>query len=206
MVADMLDSKPSSPLDYLEGVEEVEEAGEKLGNLTITNETIVHEKTRGFQFLNMFSNAQISKGLRGKYLLRFLDRNLQSFADISKNMSKVVEGVKKFIEDVMDKDEEDHFFAIVAKDSRGVTQAIFVKFNQREDGRYNFKRLLFRGTFELAADLIITRYTNLETGEVEDVVSYLPKKEIQKEDIKDLLDLMVPQLADVMKEFAPKQI
>ena len=121
-------------------------------------------------------------------------------------MSKVVEGIKKFIEDVMDKDEEDHFFAVVAKDSRGITQAIFVKFNQREDGRYNFKRLLFRGTFELAADLIITRYTNLETGEVEDIVSYLPKKEVQKEDIKDLIDLMVPQLADVMKEFAPKQI
>lgn len=116
----------------------------------------------------------------------------------------MVEIFKNFVKwDV--EDDTQQFFGIVSNKGQGKVHAIFLHFKKRKDGKFNFKRIFFQGSFRLAADLVITRSTksNFFSSSSKDIIRYLPRRGITEQDIKDLLNLIVPKIATVMNEFVP---
>lgn len=202
---------PKSPLDYLTNPKFTAAlaAAEKLKNLihrSSSSHIQQREKTSGFEFLDISANAQSSLGLPKRLLKRIIARNLTPFSKDSKDMKAIVESFKEFVEYDIEEHQE-QFFAIVSKKGDGKTHAIFVYFKLREDGKYNFKKMLFRGKFRLAADLVITRSTKkgFFSSSSKDIINYLPRRGITAKDVNDLLDIIVPKIALVMNEFVPPE-
>ena len=185
------------------------EAAKKLKDLVHTSSSshiTTREKTSGFEFLDIKANAQSSKGLKKKHILKIIKRNLVPFTKTNKDMKDVVDTLVEFIQDDVEEHQE-QFFAIVSEGGAGKTQAIFVYYKLRADGKYNFKRLMFRGSFRLAADLVITRSTKKSffKSSSKDIIRYLPRRGITAKDVNDLLAIIVPKIAVVMNDFIPPE-
>ena len=201
---------PKSPLDYLtaENINTALDAAERLKGLiksTSNSKITTREKTQGFEFLDMKANAQYTKGMKKHHLELMMKRYLRPFAGANPDLRQVVETMEEFVRDEVEEHQE-QFFGLLSKGGQGQTQAIFVYYKLREDGKYNFKRMTFRGTFRLAADLVITHSSKsgFFSSSSKDVINYLPRRGVTAQDIKDLLDIIVPKIATVMSEFAPK--
>ena len=164
------------------------------------------EKTSGFEFLNINANAQRSRGLPKHVLKWIIKRSLKPFASQSnkKEIRDVVEVFEKFLDWDIEEDTQ-QFFGIVSKKGNGKVNAIFVHFKKREDGKFDFKKVFFKGSFTLAADLVITRSSksNFFSSSSRDIIRYLPRRGITGQDVKDLLDLIVPKIARVINDFVP---
>ena len=115
-----------------------------------------------------------------------------------------MEVFEKFLDWDIEEDTQ-QFFGIVSKKGNGKVNAIFVHFKKREDGKFDFKKVFFKGSFTLAADLVITRSSksNFFSSSSRDIIRYLPRRGITGQDVKDLLDLIVPKIARVINEFVP---
>ena len=165
-----------------------------------------HEKTSGFEFLDVFANAQSTKGIPQEHIMKLVDRQLNPFAGDNLEIKRVVEEMKHNLECFADEHQE-QVFTIISKKGEGLTEAIFLYFKLRDDGKYDFKKLLFRGKFCLAADLVITRRSkrNLLGSSSKDVINYLPRRGLIEQDVTDLLNMIVPKIAQVMNEFVPPQ-
>ena len=203
----------SSPLDYLTNpkLATALEAANKLKDL-IHSSSSSHiqkrEKTSGFEFLDISANAQRSRGLTENVLKWIIKRSLKPFAAKSqkKEIRDIVEEFEKFLEWGVE-EETQQFFGIVSQKGNGKVNAIFVHFKKRDDGKFNFKKVFFKGSFRLAADLVITRSSkkNFFSSSSRDIIRYLPRRGITGQDIKDLLDLIVPKIARVINEFVPAE-
>ena len=183
------------------------DAAEKLKKLihsTSDSKITTREKTQGFEFLDMKANAQYTKGLKKHHLELMMKRHLRPFAGANPDLRQVIESMNKSVRD----DGEEHqeqFFGLMSKGGHGQAQAIFVYYKLRDDGKYNFKRMTFRGSFRLAADLVITHSSKsgFFSSSSRDVINYLPRRGVAAQDIKDLLDIILPKIATVMADFAP---
>ena len=205
------ENKAPSPLDYLTNpkLAAAIEAANKLKAL-IHSSSSSHiqkrEKTSGFEFLDISANAQRSRGLPKAALKWIFNRSVKPFADKSnrKEIREVVEVFEKFLEWEIE-DNTQQFFGIVSKKGDGKVNAIFLHFKKREDGKFNFKKVFFKGSFRLAADLVITRSSkkNFFSSSSRDIIRYLPRRGITGQDIRDLLNLIVPKIANVINEFVP---
>lgn len=152
----------------------------------------------------MKANAQYTKGLKKHHLELMMKRHLRPFAGANPDLRQVIESMNKSVRD----DGEEHqeqFFGLMSKGGHGQAQAIFVYYKLRDDGKYNFKRMTFRGSFRLAADLVITHSSKsgFFSSSSRDVINYLPRRGVAAQDIKDLLDIILPKIATVMADFAP---
>lgn len=165
-----------------------------------------HEKTSGFEFLDVFANAQSTKGIPQEHIKKLVDRQLNPFAGDNPEIKRVVEEMKQNLECFAEEHQE-QVFTIISKKGEGITEAIFLYFKIREDRKYDFKKLLFRGQFGLAADLVITRRSKKDFwgSSSKDVINYLPRRGLTEQDVKDLLNMIVPKIAQVMNEFVPPQ-
>ena len=121
-------------------------------------------------------------------------------------MKDVVDTLIEFIKDDVEEHQE-QFFAIVSEKGSGKSEAIFVYYKLRDDGKYNMRRLTFRGRFRLAADLVITRSSKsgLFSSSSKDIINYLPRRGVTAQDIDDLLKIIVPKIAVVMNNFIPPE-
>ena len=202
----------TSPTDVLGGLTNpkvkvaltLAEQFKKLLQTSSSSHISSREKTSGFEFLNVKANAQSAKGLPKFLLTRIINRSLKPFAAIDKDMKEIVYVFEQYVK--YDVEEfQDQSFAIISNMGRGQVQAIFLYFKLREDGKYNFKKLLFNGKFKLAADLVITRETKkgFLKSSSKDVIRYLPRRGIQEQDIDMLLKVMIPKIAKIMGEFIP---
>ena len=135
-----------------------------------------------------------------------ISRYLKPFAKGNKDMKEVVTTFEEFVEFDVEEHQE-QFFAIMSQKGNGRTEAMFVYFKLREDGKYNFKRMFFRGSFRLAADLVITRSTKkgFFKSSSRDIIRYLPRRGVTAQDITDLLNIIVPKIAVVMNQFVPSE-
>ena len=152
----------------------------------------------------MKANAQYTKGLKKHHLELMMKRHLRPFAGANPDLRQVIESMNKSVRD----DGEEHqeqFFGLMSKGGHGQAQVIFVYYKLRDDGKYNFKRMTFRGSFRLAADLVITHSSKsgFFSSSSRDVINYLPRRGVAAQDIKDLLDIILPKIATVMADFAP---
>lgn len=185
-------------------------ATEKLKELIHTqkNSHIQHrEKTSGFEFLNVRSNLQQAKGAKKTSFLDTLKKDLEKL-ETRQSPPEIIElarNVYKYVEEDAEEYAE-QTFAIVFQDSRGHANALFYSFSKRSDGKYNFKKLLFEGSFQLAADLVILRESKkgFFRSSSKDVIKYLPRRGVTQQDISDLLDVIVPQIAVVMASVLPE--
>jgi len=187
------------------------EAGKELKKLLSTDSSShiqSREKTPGFEFLDVFANVQQTKGLPKHLLNKLVKQELQPF---SKDLGQT--GIKDIVEKIDEyiaSDVEQHgeqFFGIMNDAGHGYAQALFFYYTKRDDGRYNIKKLRFKGEFRLAADLVITRESKRSSfkSSSKDVIKYLPRKGITKTDIDSLLDIIVPKLASLMAGFLPDE-
>ena len=131
-------------------------------------------------------------------------KGLERFARTHKDLKEIVEILKEYIVDEVEEHQE-QFFMIISDKGYGSTKAIFVYYKLREDGKYNFKSMTMRGKFRLAATLVITRESksNFFGSKSRDVIRYLPRRGITRQDVQALLEIIVPQLNKVMEGFLP---
>ena len=162
-----------------------------------------HDRTPGFEFLNMFSNLQETKGIQRSKIVNIVNKQLKPFAE--KAGSKFQELVAN-VWDGLDVDSHsEQMFSITFQGGTGTAHALFVYFMQREDGKYNLKKLLFEGSFTLAADVVVVRKSKsgFWSSSSKDVIQYVPRRGVTQEDINQLLDVIVPPLAGVMASLVP---
>lgn len=200
-----------SPLDYFTNPKMAAalDAAQKLKDLihtSFSSHITKREKTSGFEFLNIWADAQRSRGVPKFALKWIIKRSLKPFATKSNRPAIVdaVEVFEKFLEWGVES-ETRQFFGIVSKKGDGTTHAIFIYYKLREDGKYNFKKVLFSGKFTLAADLVITRSSRsgFFSSSSRDIINYLPRRGITDADIKSLLNLIVPKIASIFNDFVP---
>ena len=155
----------------------------------------------------MHADAQFSRGVRKPYLLKLLNRYLNPIQNDNGNMRDVIQTLQEFIQDDVEEHQE-QFFGLLSKGGSGEVKALFVYFKQRDDGKFNFKRMMFRGKFTLAADLVVTHSSRrgLFTSSSRSVINYLPRKGVKAQDIKNLLNFIVPKIAAVMNDFLPPNV
>lgn len=178
----------------------------KLLHRTSSSHITSREKTAGFEFLDIKANAQSSRGLPKFLLEKLIQRFLVPFAKTSQTMKDIVHTFEEMVKYDVDQHQE-QFFNLISDQGNGYTKAIFLYYERRDDGKYNFKKLLFSGSFRLAADMVILRKTKsgFFSSSSEDVIKYLPRRGITEADINALLRMIVPGIANVMNEFIPPQ-
>lgn len=198
------------PLDLLNPVYwkmAIDAAGKLKQLIHSTSESRIksRERTHGFEFLSMRANAQTSKGIQKRHLLNIVKTYLVPFAASSYEMKQLVLTLTEFIRDDVEEHQE-QFFGLMSKGAYGTTQALFVYYKLRDDGKYNFKRMMFHGRFGMAADIVITHTSKngFFGSSSKDVISYLPRRGVTAQDIKNLMEIIVPRLANIMTEFAPR--
>lgn len=162
------------------------------------------EKTPGFEFLNMYAHVQKTRGLKKRHILRVIKRRLRPFSKVDRRFKEVVDTLLEYIKDDVEEHQE-QFFTILSKNGYGGTSALFVYYKLREDGKYNFKSMMFNGRFKLAATLVITRHakSNFFGSSSKDVINWLPRRGITAKDINDLLNIIVPNINKIMEGFLP---
>ncbi|XP_057297081.1 uncharacterized protein LOC130625977 [Hydractinia symbiolongicarpus] len=155
-------------------------AADKLKNLihtTSSKQMGTPQQTAGFEFLNVRANAQSTKGISKDYLLNSITKYMEPLAAGNPALMCVVDEARE----VINSDAEEHqeqSFVILTENDAGSSCALFIYFQKREDGKYNFRKLLFYGEFKLAADVFIVRHSknNLFFSKSEDVVKYIPRR------------------------------
>ena len=157
-----------------------------------------HERTPGFEYLNMHSNLQETKGIPKSRIVSTINKQLVPFA--KRAGSKFEEFVGNIWENLDVDSHSEQSFAINANTGKGTAHFLFISFVKRDDGKYNFRKLLFEGAFTLAADVMVIRESksNLFRSSSKDVIKYVPRHGITQEDVQALLDVIVPQTAQVM--------
>merc|ERR1712137_301787 len=99
--------------------------------------------------MNMTSRFQQTRGLRKKHLLKQIRRE---FGKVAKDK----ESLKGIVEDILDRVENgktnktDGLFAMISDSDFGMTRAVFFYYKERNDGKYNIKKLSLEGTMKLA--------------------------------------------------------
>ncbi|XP_057301384.1 uncharacterized protein LOC130635882 [Hydractinia symbiolongicarpus] len=182
-------------------------AAEKLKNLihtTSSNKIGTPQQTAGFEFLNVRANAQSTKGINKDHLLKSITKYMEPLAAGNPDLMCVVDEARE----VINADAEEHqeqSFVILTENGAGSAYALFIYFQKREDGKYNFRKLLFCGNFRLAADVCIVHHSknNIFYSKSEDVVKYIPRRGITQQDVTAFLEVMIPKIAQVMVEFVP---
>lgn len=182
-------------------------AAEQLKHLiqkTSSSQMGTPQQTAGFEFLNIRANAQSTKGINKEYLLKSITKYMEPLAAGNPALMCVVDEARE----VINADAEEHqeqSFVILAKNGAGSACALFIYFQKREDGKYNFRKLLFSGEFRLAADVCIVHHSksNFFTSKSKDVVKYIPRRGMTQQDVTALLEVMIPKIAQVMVEFVP---
>ena len=135
--------------------------------------------------LDMHAGAQFSRGVIKPYLLKRLNRYLNPIQNENGNMRKVMQTLQEFI--IYDVEEhQEQFFGMLSKKGFGEVKALFVYFKEQADGKFNFKRMMFRGKFTLVADLVVTHSSRrgLFTSSSRSIIYYLPRKGVKAQDIK----------------------
>ena len=155
----------------------------------------------------MTSYARRARGIPRKSILkRIIKRSLKPFAAKSEKpeIRQIVKEFEEFLDWGVESDTH-QLFSIISQKGDGKVHAIFIHFNQREDGKYNYKQVLFNGRFRLAADMVIVRSTkkNFFSSSSKDVIRYLPRREVTGQDIRDLMELIIPKIASVVNDFVP---
>ena len=154
----------------------------------------------------MYANMRSSKGLQKKHVLNVINSDFLPFvkeygddkaiSEISRLRTYVKDGVKKDV---------GQFFSINANQGNGNALGMYFYFKLHQDGTYDLVTYRHQGSFTLAATLVITSESksNLFSSSSKDVINYIPRRGVTKQDVDDFMYIM-PTLADVVGKILPE--
>jgi hypothetical protein len=186
---------------------------QKLVKTTSSSHIVDKGAGRGFSDFAVMSDLEEVKGMPRDMLQKWLEDDGEALVQMLRKNGKTVDladGCQKLLSralDVLAADGElyrKQYFSIGFQTGNGTCVTLFVYFEKRDDGKFDFKKLAMSGKFALAPDWVVVRKTKdgFFSSSSKDEIHYVPRG-ITGEDVAALMDIVVPRVVDQMIKLIP---
>lgn len=192
---------------------EASEQVQKLVKQSSTSHIVDKGAGRGFSDFNVISDLEEARGLTQAALERWLAEDGESMLKtLQKNgaTSETSDDCRRILRravELLACDGElyrKQLFSLGFQMGNGSCVALFVYFEKRDDGKFNFKKLAMTGKFALAPDWVVVRKTkdSFFSSSSKDEIHYVPRG-ITGDDVAAIMDVVVPRVVDQMIKLVP---
>lgn len=186
---------------------------QKLVKTTSSSHITDRGSGRGFSEFAVVSDLEEARGMSRDMLQKWLEddgETLMKHLRENGATTALTDGCQKMLSHALEMLAADgelyrkQYFSIGFQTGKGTCVTLFVYFEKRDDGKFNFKKLAMSGKFALAPDWVVVRKTkdSFFSSSSKDEIHYVPRG-ITGEDVAALMDIVVPRVVDQMIKLIP---